>query len=151
MNSETSDVSQLNFLGCYRVFQADEFTVWFFWKHGNFIFSSAGLPDGKRTPPAYQPGSSVDITPASSSQLQLSHHLSSLLWQGSFTVKNMHLQRLFSQREWPTFSNSLSRISGPPSPSPIEMHPKHYFILIFLQNILSSMSGLSPIFRKVQR
>lgn len=145
MNLETSsDVSQHNFLGCKRVFQADEFAVWFFWKHGNFIFFSAGLPDGKRTSPAYQPGSSVDIMPASSSQLQLSHHLSSLLWQGSFIVKKMHLQRLFSQREWPMSLNSLPRIGGPPSPPPTEMHPKHYFILIFTQKTLSSMSGLSP-------
>lgn len=95
MNLETpSDLSQHNFLGCKRVFQADEFTVWLFWKHGNSFSPVLGYLMAR----GHHLLTSLAVVWISHQPHQASfyHHLS--CDRAVSLIKKMHLQSLFSQR-----------------------------------------------------
>lgn len=105
MNLETSDLSQYNFLGCKRLFQADEFTVCFFWKHGNSFSPVLGYLMGR--------GHHLLTSLAEVWISHQPHQASSKAIVCHLTIKkNALTETLFSQRQWPTFSNSVPRVGA---------------------------------------
>lgn len=128
MNLEISDLSQYNFLGYKRLFQADEFTVWFFWKHGSSFSPVLGYLMGR------------------------GHHLLTSLavvWishqphQASFkaivchlTIKKMHLQRHFSHRDGGLHFQTQCPGSVPCIPSTYRNASKTIFHLNFSTKVL---------------
>lgn len=143
MNLETSDLSQYNFLGCKRLFQADEFTVCFFWKHGNSFSPVLGYLMGR--------GHHLLTSLAEVWISHQPHQASSKAIVCHLTIKKMHLQRHFSHRDSGLHFQTQCQGSVPSIPSTYRNASKTIFILIFPQKSPSSISGLLAIFRKAQQ
>lgn len=151
MNLETSsDLSLHNFLGFKRVFQADEFTVWFFWKHGNSFSSVLAYLVGR--------GHHL-LTSLAVVWIRLQLHQASFKWAITCHLscdRAVSLLKRCTYRDFPYRDGGLHFQTHCQGSIALYLHYlqkfiQTIFILIFPQKTISSISGLLLIFRKAQQ